>query len=308
MRSPRTLAATAAALLALAQPARAGDAVPSCAESLPKMIATNKNDPSVSGLMVLAACYESLGKTASASAQLHDAEILSAQKNDSRIREIRGRIALLDSRVPKITVAVGGDADIGGLAIKMDGEALPRERWGQTIPIDQGQHVFEMSAPERKSRVEKVKVAAGDQPTVRVRPLDLDAPPPPVAAKVETHASPTYRTLALVLGGAGVAGIAVGAVFGVMAIGKHSDVTSRCAGFPTCPEADRAALDDLNTSAQRNGTISTIGFAAGGALLAGGALIFFAAPQVPDRSGTRGARIVPLVGRGAGGLSVEGGF
>jgi hypothetical protein len=274
------------------------------------MIETNKNDPNVSGLMVLAACYESLGKTASASARLHDAEILAAQKNDSRMTEVRGRIALLDPRVPKITVAIGSDADIGGLAIKMDGEALPRERWGQATAVDPGEHVFEVSAPKRKMRVEKLKVAPGDQPTVRVRPLDVDAPPPVSVAATRggTHPSPTYRTLGLVVGGAGVAGIAVGAVFGVMAIGKHSDVTTRCAGFPTCPEADRAVLEDLNSNAQRDGTISTIGFVVGGALLAGGAVLFFMAPQVPDRLRTRGARIVPLVGRGTGGLLVEGRF
>jgi hypothetical protein len=268
------------------------------------MLEAVKTDPSVSGLIVLAVCYETLGKTASASARLHEAELLAASKGDPRIKEVRGRIALLDPRVPKLTLVVSGDADIGGLTIKQDGEVLPRDRWGQTGPIDPGEHVFEITAPERKRRVEKLIVTPGQQATVKVRPLDVENAPAAAAARPKGIASPTHRTVGLVVAGVGLVSIAFGSVFGVLAIDKHGDVKDKCPTFPTCPESQRSALENVSATAQQYGTLSTITFLAGGALVAGGALIYLTAPTIAPSG--KSARVTPFVGAGAGGLALSG--
>jgi hypothetical protein len=56
-------------------------------------------------------------------------------------------------------------------------------------------------------------------------------------------------------------------------------------------------------------TISTVGFAAGGALLAGGAILFFTGGHASESGGAAtGWLLAPSVGPGSAGLSMRGGF
>jgi hypothetical protein len=79
-----------------------------------------------------------------------------------------------------------------------------------------------------------------------------------------------------VIGGVGILGIGAGAIFGVQASSKWSDAKSKCSDYPygCTPEAQ-----DMQSSAKSAGTISTVGFIAGGALLATGLVLYFTAPK-----------------------------
>ncbi len=81
------------------------------------------------------------------------------------------------------------------------------------------------------------------------------------------------RTLALVAGGVGLAGIAVGTVFGLQSKAKHDEaLDGHCVGA-LC--SDQTGID-LKEDALRAGSIATVGFVVGAAGLAGAALLWFA--------------------------------
>ncbi len=66
----------------------------------------------------------------------------------------------------------------------------------------------------------------------------------------------------------GVAGVGVGTVFGVLTLKDKHDL--KCQGN-SCPSSERDAVD----SAKRNGNISTVAFAVGGAGLVLGTVLYF---------------------------------
>ena len=82
--------------------------------------------------------------------------------------------------------------------------------------------------------------------------------------------------MGFVVGGIGVAGLAVGAVTGLIAIGKNSDSKQACPNDGAC--ASRDAVDAAD-SARQFGTISTIAFIAGGVGAALGTVLVLTAPS-----------------------------
>jgi serine/threonine-protein kinase len=103
------------------------------------------------------------------------------------------------------------------------------------------------------------------------------------------------KGLAFGLGGAGVAAVAVGTVFGVQAIQKNNDAKAYCPdGGSGCNDQRGVTLtEDAQTAAKlANGLI--IG---GAALAAVGVVVYFyhpwdKAPQLALKSDGRGARVV----------------
>lgn len=114
----------------------------------------------------------------------------------------------------------------------------------------------------------------------------------------------TQKVLGLVVGGVGVAGLAVGGVFGLLTSSSYSSQKDNCASPETCANREGALSD--HDSAVTNGTISTIGFIGGGALLVGGAVLFLTAPKASSSS--TGLTVAPSVTASEGGFSVRGVF
>ena len=80
-----------------------------------------------------------------------------------------------------------------------------------------------------------------------------------------------------------------------MAMGKHSDLQDKCPNGK-CSSDVQSDVDSYHSL----GTISTIGFIAGGVLAAGGAVLFFTAPSsksAPAQTGS--AFISPYIGPGS---------
>ncbi len=106
-----------------------------------------------------------------------------------------------------------------------------------------------------------------------------------------------------ITGGVGVAGLALGTIFGIMAMGDkngaHCDASGAC---------DPGKLSDANSAA----TISTVGFIAGGVLVAGGvALVLFGpsgntASAAPASGAGTTLKLAPLVGARDAGLLLGG--
>jgi hypothetical protein len=289
-----------AAAEALFSEGRALATAGNCAEAIPKFQASQKLDPGVGTLLNLAECYEKVGRTASAWAEYREVISL-ARVTGSKEREelATQKSKALEPKLSRLAIKVTGEAT--GVTITRDGEAVQAAELGVAIPVDPGKHVIEASAPGKKTHSVSVEVGAeADSKVVEIPELIPDeagagTTPGGEASGGKSDGS-TQRTIGLVLGGVGVVGVAVGAVFGLQAGSKWDDAKAKCDDYPyECGPDGVELADDAKSSA----TISTIGFIAGGALLAGGAALFFTAGS--------GDKAV-AVGVGPGSLKIRGRF
>ena len=101
--------------------------------------------------------------------------------------------------------------------------------------------------------------------------------------------------------------ISLGVVFGLSANSKYDDSTkdpnnTGCDTNDVCGAQGKQA----RSGAQSAGTLATVGFVAGGVLLATGiALVVFAPSR---KSNVESAKLMPMVGANAGGLMLGGRF
>jgi hypothetical protein len=109
------------------------------------------------------------------------------------------------------------------------------------------------------------------------------------------------RTVGLAVAGAGLAGIAVGSIWSLMSRSTYDDALSNeCGGNPGGCSAQGIA--DGKT-AHSQAMVATIGFVAGGVLLAAGAALYFTGPK---RNGAGLAVAPALDGAGHAGMMLAG--
>jgi hypothetical protein len=292
-----------AAAEALFSEGRSLAAAGKCPEAIPKFQASQKLDPGIGTLLNLAECYEQVGKTASAWAEYREIISLARAAGSKEREELAAQKAkALEPKLSRLAVKTTGD--VSGVSIKRDGEALEAAEVGVAIPVDPGTHVIEASAPGKQTFSRSVEVGKeGDSQVVEIPALADATTETGAAGPSEQPADKgggsgaTQRTIGLVLGGVGIAGIAVGAVFGLQAGSKWDDAKSKCDAYPYGCGDDGVSLGDDAKSAA---TISTLGFIAGGVLLAGGAALFFTAGSGDDKA--------VAVGVGPGSLRIKGRF
>jgi hypothetical protein len=299
------------------------------AEACPKLEESQRLDPTSGTLINLADCYEKQGRIASAwSAFLDAAAAANRSGHADREKAARDRAAALAPRLSKIAITVAGGDKVSGIEVKRDGAVVGKAQWGVPLPADQGLHAVTVSAPGRKTWEKSVLVkGGGDTLTIAVPELEMagaaqpaaplpaaeappatSAPPPPVTeqpVRADQTAIPVrpvasgglsgQKIGALVVGGVGVAGIAVGSVFGLSAFSKHDQAAAVC--DPECH--DQTGLN-LKADAKAAGNLSTIAFAVGAVGLVGGAVLWFTAAPA------KAPAPAPQVGLWPGGVFVKG--
>jgi hypothetical protein len=220
------------------------------------------------------------------------------------------RLTEVEKAIPTIVFAVKGpdQQDLAAVRVAMDGAPLVERLDGTALSVDPGEHTFVFTSEGwtpvskkftlregAKGRQESVALVASPPPPPPPSPEPvLVASAPSGAAESESRGG-AQRTLAYVLGGAGVVGIGVGVVSGLWASSTYKEASSvsHCPNGPkTCDAAGVSGGHEAHTQA----TISTLGFVAGGALLAGGVLLFLTAPKdggltVQPTASTTGAGI-----------------
>lgn len=276
------------------------------AEACQKFEASQKMDPGVGTSLNLAECYERSGKTASAWAQFREAVSL-ARATGSADREqlARERAEALEQRLARLTISLASTAP-SGLEVRRDGARLDPAELGIAIPVDPGSHAVTASAPGRAAYSTTVDVT-GDGALVNVEipelPPEAVSPPPPqstVSTQLDSGTTSSsggsQKTLAAVALGLGGAGLIVGGVFGFKASSSWDDAKAECSDYPYgCGPEGKSLEDDARSQA----LLSTIGFGAGIALVATGAVLWFTAGSSSD---------APTVGLGPTGASVRGSF
>jgi hypothetical protein len=261
------------------------------AEACRKLEESQRLYPAGGTLLNLAVCHEKEGKTASAWTEYRQARVIAVRdQRTDRIELVDERIAVVEPKLSRRVVEVAPAVDVPDLEIIVDARVLRRPAWGTAVPVDPGQHVIEAKARGKKSwRTQVTVLPDADLRTVAVPAWEDEVVPPAVTAPVPmvktAPESPTRsewsrnRTIAVVGGIAGVAGIGVGTFFGVRAIDKHDESAELCTANP-CSQASVDANDSAKTAAD----ISTIAFAVGLIGLGVGAYFWFFAG---DSSATR---------------------
>lgn len=289
------------------------------AEACPKLEESQKLDPAGGTLLHLAVCREREGRIATAWALYSDA--LSQAKRDKRADRAKfaqERVDVLGPRLPKMLVRVApANRTLPGFKLTRDDLAVGEAQWGESVPVDPGARVMKARADGRKAWTFKVDVpnhpneVTVDVPELEIDPHANDAAATAAAAKPDEKKrsvsyedatrGDTQRTLGLVAAGIGVAGIGVGAVFGLLSISKKNAADEQCRG-PELNLCTQKGVDDGDAALQ-TGNVSTIAFIAGAALAAGGAVLYFTAPDAATP-----VAITPTFGPNAAALSLTAKF
>ena len=295
-------------------------------EACPKLEASQKLDPATGTLLALGDCYESNGQTASAWTTFKDARAMARKGNDTkRAEEAERRAGLLEPNLAKILIEVPQDTRGSGVEVRRNGKLVEPAMFGLEVAIDPGKQVIDATAPgqqvwttevlvEPKAGVTTIRIPS----LVDMKPAVTEYVPPKqkLPERVDSAASPdnpeasgfgTQRTVGLVVGGVGLAGIVVGSVFGVKAIDLGEKGALNCvAGSPTIcasPEAVQFQRDG-NTAAN----IANVGIGVGAAALVTGVIVFALAPKSAPGKTAYTWQIAPTIAPGWASISLQGAF
>ncbi len=206
-----------------------------------------------------------------------DAKITEAQREKARafIAELLTQLGQIRFSAPT------------GTQIKVDGRLV--DDWSrESVVVEPGPHIIDATYAGRPKRSE-VTCQAGQ--TARV---DLAWAPEPVAVPPPSEASPHATTAEApgaarwivpgILGVAGLSGIGIGVGFGLSsqsAKDRENESRARSVGACSSPgnPAQCDALKGLSSDVDSRGMVSVIGYAAGGALVAGSIATFLLWPQ-----------------------------
>ena len=234
----------------------------------------------------LAACFEKLGRVASAWKTYREAaERLPA--GDARVRMSEDQARALESRLPKLTLRAAPGA--GAIEVELNGVALGAATLGLALPVDPGEQRIAVRAQGREARELTVVLAEKESKEVVLSPGAPVAPGGAESAPAKTAPASSQpaddgsgrRTAGWVVGGVGLAGLTVSLVTGMMVLDKKSTVDDECTDDVCSSTGDEAASSGRTLS-----TVSTAAFVVGAVGLGVGAYLLLSAP-----SGTATARV-----------------
>jgi hypothetical protein len=259
------------------------------ADACPKLAESHRLDPAYGSALNLGYCLERLGKLASAERAYRTAErIAAADARDDRRSAVRARLATIANRVHRIRVRGakrGANVAIDGNAIEVEPE--PGSNDGILVPVDPGEHELVVSSTAGKPIARRFFATDAGEPSEIVLPAEdpdhgfaaVALPPAdPNAAPAKERRPPERprgrRTIAIVTGAAGLAFLAGGATFGVLAADKHAGADRLCPQNQCTTEG--LALDQ---DADRLAWASNVGLAIGIAAIATATVLWITAPK-----------------------------
>jgi hypothetical protein len=201
-------------------------------------VAAVKLTPGV--LYHLALCKEKLGMLVEAYKDYQAAERAAAAQNvDDVLQAVKGPLAALREKVPRLKVTVPDD--VKDVRVAIDGAPLDAARFGTEVPIAAGEHRIEASAPGRVAFDGRVPTHPGEIVVVPVllplsSPRANDSPAGAAAAPERPALSAAPRTAALLATGGAVLLVAGGVGAFLVADGKQSDAREQCAHQTSCEE------------------------------------------------------------------------
>ena len=235
--------------------------------------ASDKLDPAVGTELNLADCEEKRGHLASAW-ELYRTVEERLVTSDERLRLAHARVQALAARVPKLTLLLAPGAPKES-TVRDGSVELGSAAFGIALPLEPGVHELVVSAPGFASRTFSVRLGEGEAQSLTVSPgsANAAAPSAPVTAPTplvldeQPKTGADTRTLGLTLGGVGVVGLGVGAVTGLMVLGKQHTVDAECHPDKSCTQAGV----DAASSGHSLQAVSNVSWVVGAVALGAGA-------------------------------------
>jgi hypothetical protein len=259
-----------------------------CAAAVPKLTESIKHQPSIGSRLSLAECYEKADPLA-AWRENKLAERLGLKKGDDRATYARSKAAALEPRLALLRVVIPASRiDLPGLAVSVDGVAVDSfsYRDSPVMAVTPGLHRVDVSAPRKTAWSQEVRATVGSIVLANVRLEETS--PEPVASLPPALEGASQRSAGLIVGAVGVVGLVAGSVAGIVALDKKASLTSTCekngGSFPSpcgggqLSAAERSVVSSDQGALQAWSAVSTVGFIAGGALLATGVTLYLTAP------------------------------
>jgi hypothetical protein len=210
----------------------------------------------------------------------------------------------VQAAIPTVVIEArdGAGNDLSSVSLSIDGEARADKLTGVALDVDPGEHVFKFEAAGLPPLEKRFVIHMGEKnrrENIVLGAVVTTPPPPPVAP---ASGGSALRPLGLVVGGVGIAGLAVGGVFGILAQSKWKQAETDCGAG--CP-AGAPARDEAQ-NAHNEAKISNIAFAAGGGVTAVGLIMFLVAPSGKAEPARTGLSLSPLFGSGTVGMAATG--
>ena len=288
-----------------------------CEGAIPKLVESIQIEPSVGAELSLADCYEPADPL-QAWRQVEEAARVASDNHDVRLESVNQRAAALAARLPSVQITVPASQNLPDLDVRLDGVRLDSFLYLRgAVATTPGNHLVDASASQKRWS-QSFDAEAGHPVAVTIdlqgepaivapgppAPVSPPSAPPPPAPAAEATGWPR-RTVGLVVGAVGVAGLGLGTAAGLAAVSQKNSITTACSGsFSSC-QAPHGSQDGALSTARTWAAVSTTGFIAGGAVLVAGAVLIFTARR---HASTASAALVlaPLAGPREGGAALVG--
>jgi len=258
-------------------------------------------------VLFMARCQDKLGKLVEAK-QLYE-QLIAEDLGDKAAgpfgeaqNQAHQDLERLGPRIPTIQIRLEG-TDAAAASVFIDGQAVDSAALAGPIEVNPGERALRLEVTgheptETAITVEEGTAAMSVTLTVGAALADDggDVAPPPDETEAPSIVPP------LIVAGVGVALVGVGAVTGILTLNDASELKDRCPQNP-CPPDNESLADSVNTL----GTISTVGFIAGGAAIGAGVLWLLLQPSDPGEGGDAPEATATLLA-GPGWLGVGGTF
>jgi len=276
-------------------------------QALSKFLESQRIAPSTGALLNIGDCYEKLDKLASAYGAFREAEVSARTAGETvRQAEAARRAELLAPQLAHLAIVVLPAARVPGFEVHRDGSAVGEGQWGSSLPTDVGFHTIEARAPGCAKWSTTFRINTnGSAASVQI-PLCEKLPSDTATGKPGFTWS-TQRSVGVVLGVVGLAGLGVAAGFTVNAASKNA------ASLPYCQLTDVTRCSapgvDLRNQAFDAAHVATGTLVAGSAVLVSGIVVFLTASngagKKPDEP-LGMPQVRPIVGAGLAGLALQG--
>jgi hypothetical protein len=203
------------------------------------------------------------------SAVVTETERLDGEKYEATRRAAQAELAALEPRVAKLVVALAEAPR--ALSVHVDGVEVSPKTFGSEWVLEPGSHRVEATGLDVEPISRTLVIEAGELKRISLSFTRI--------AQTEPHAgadSPSrrgeLRTLGFVVGGVGVAGVAVWTIFGLQAKADYDALERECPDGCT-----NAASRDRIDHGKSSQTVANVGLAVGAlGLAASGALLYLA--------------------------------
>lgn len=254
------------------------------ADACPMFAESKRLAPGVGVTLYLADCYERMGRTASAWSEFQEAERLARERSDYKRADVaRGRALALAPKLDRLIVAAYAGSH-EGWQVLVDGIPLSSQRWNSALPVDPGDHVVTINAPDRTTRTLRAHLGATNASATVVIDSAGETPSLPTSASSSTAQSmpePSAPDQGAAGSGGSSARLWIG--LGLLGVGLGTTALGVELLFKREQLINRGGACDTLTHEQQAMTAATVAFAIGGVALVSALVLYLTAPSAKNQ-------------------------